>query len=185
MYRHSHTGTKRLVEEYIAASLETIDRLLSTPKTPQSPSDTQILESLVQTRQAYGQTALLLSGGATMGMSHVGVVKALWEARLMPRIISGASAGSIVASVICSKTDDEIPDILRAFSDGTLVFEFFYDTDKPDGLLDHIARFIKMGAWVDIKHLTKFMKTLLGDMTFQEAYNRTRRALNICVSSEK
>ena len=33
-----------------------------------------------------------------MGMMHIGVVKAMFEAGVLPRVISGASAGSIVAS---------------------------------------------------------------------------------------
>jgi TAG lipase/steryl ester hydrolase/phospholipase A2/LPA acyltransferase len=39
------------------------------------------------------------------------------------------------------------------------------------------------GNWSDIRHLTRVMRALLGDITFQEAYNRTRRICNICVSS--
>ena len=59
----------------------------------------------------------------------------------------------------------------------------FEENDKEDGLLERLGRFLTQGAWIDIKHLIRVMKALLGDMTFQEAYNRTRRILNICVSS--
>jgi predicted acylesterase/phospholipase RssA len=38
----------------------------------------------------------------------MGVIKCLHEKRLLPRIISGASSGSIMASLVCTKTDDEI-----------------------------------------------------------------------------
>lgn len=41
-----------------------------------------------------------LSGGAYMGYYHMGVVKALFQEGLMPRVISGASAGSIITAVI-------------------------------------------------------------------------------------
>jgi TAG lipase/steryl ester hydrolase/phospholipase A2/LPA acyltransferase len=34
-----------------------------------------------------------------MGMYHIGVIKALYEKNLLPKIICGASAGSIIASV--------------------------------------------------------------------------------------
>ena len=47
-----------------------------------------------ETRHSYGRTALLLSGGAALGFYHVGVVKALMENRLMPRVLGGSSAGS-------------------------------------------------------------------------------------------
>jgi TAG lipase/steryl ester hydrolase/phospholipase A2/LPA acyltransferase len=51
-------------------------------------------------RHAIGRTALLLSGGALMGMYHIGVVLALKEAGIAPRIIAGSSAGSIIAACI-------------------------------------------------------------------------------------
>ena len=49
--------------------------------------------------------------------------------------------------------------------------------------MDKVRRLLTYGAWIDIKHLTRVMQDLLGDMTFQESYNRSRRILNITVSS--
>jgi predicted acylesterase/phospholipase RssA len=57
------------------------------------------LSFLHSTRHAYGRSALLLSGGATMGLFHLGMVKALWEQKLLPRIISGAPAALCVATL--------------------------------------------------------------------------------------
>jgi TAG lipase/steryl ester hydrolase/phospholipase A2/LPA acyltransferase len=51
-------------------------------------------------RHAIGRTALLLSGGGLMGMYHIGVLLALKEAGITPRIIAGSSAGSIIAACI-------------------------------------------------------------------------------------
>ena len=53
----------------------------------------------VYMRQAYGRTALMLSGGGGLGIYHIGIVKALFEADLLPRIISGSSAGLWMMSV--------------------------------------------------------------------------------------
>ena len=52
-------------------------------------SDTK-LAFFHQTRHSYGRTALLLSGGATMGLFHLAMVKVLHEQQLLPHIISGA-----------------------------------------------------------------------------------------------
>lgn len=35
-------------------------------------------------------------GGATMGMYHIGVVKALFEEGLLPQVVSGTSAGIFI-----------------------------------------------------------------------------------------
>jgi len=53
-----------------------------------------------ETRHAFGRTALLLSGGASLGASHVGVVKTLVEHKLLPRIIAGSSVGSIMCALL-------------------------------------------------------------------------------------
>ncbi len=41
-----------------------------------------------------------LSGGAYLGYYHMGVIKALFAEGLLPRVISGASAGSIMTALI-------------------------------------------------------------------------------------
>lgn len=183
MYKHAHIGTKDLVERYITSALEILNGLLdiSAKARCDGMESKYILEQVLSSRQAFGRSALLLSGGATFGMNHIGVLKALWEAKLLPRIISGASAGSIVGAVVCTRTDEEIPQLLETFCDGDLAV--FEEEGNEDGILRKAARFLTHGALFDIGHLTRVMKDSLGDMTFQEAYNRTRKILNICVSS--
>ena len=183
LYKHSHIGTKELIERYIDSTLDTIRKMvdMSTHVLPGGLETKDVLEQVVYARQAFGRSALLLSGGATFGMSHVGVLKALYEAQLLPRIISGASAGSIVCAVLCTRIDEEIPTVLKMFPHGDLAV--FEEHGSEDGILDRVRRLLTQGSWIDIKHLMRVMQELLGDMTFQDAYNRTRRILNICVSS--
>ncbi|GJY04142.1 triacylglycerol lipase SDP1 [Tanacetum coccineum] len=57
-----------------------------------------------ETRHAFGRTALLLSGGASLGAFYVGVVKLLVEHKLMPRIIAGSSVGSIMCAVVATRS---------------------------------------------------------------------------------
>ncbi|KAK4547113.1 hypothetical protein LTR36_001334 [Oleoguttula mirabilis] len=177
LYKHSRVGTKALIERYIDTVVGTIDEVVDS-----SESDPRTVnEIMTYARQSFGRSALLLSGGGTLGMNHIGVVKALFEAGMLPRIISGASAGSIVCAVLCTKTDAEMPGVLQDFCYGELdVFE-----KESDGFsLARIAkRFLTEGAIYNIQNLTRVMKNLIGDMTFQEAYYRTQRILTICVSS--
>ncbi|KAH6672465.1 acyl transferase/acyl hydrolase/lysophospholipase [Halenospora varia] len=183
LYKHSHIGTKDLIERYIDSTQATIQALvkLGQHSLPDGLETKDVLEQVVYARQAFGRSALLLSGGATFGMNHVGVLKALFEAKLLPRIISGASAGSIVCAVLCTRKDEEIPELLEKFPHGDLAV--FEEDGKEDGILERVRRLLTQGSWIEIRHLTRVMQDLLGDMTFQEAYNRTRRILNICVSS--
>ncbi|KAK3361979.1 acyl transferase/acyl hydrolase/lysophospholipase [Lasiosphaeria ovina] len=181
LYRHSYIGTKKLIEQYVDSATKTIEALVekSAYALPGDIEQKDLLEGMLCARQSFGRSALLLSGGATFGMSHIGVLKGLFDAKLLPRIISGASAGSIVASVLCTRKDEEIPALIGQFPYGDLgVFE-----GENDGISDHIRRLLTEGSWSDIAHLTRVMRSWLGDLTFQEAYNRTRRICNICVSS--
>ncbi|KAM0742916.1 hypothetical protein ACQRIT_003093 [Beauveria bassiana] len=182
LYRHSYLGTKTLIERYVDSALQTIDAVVIHGAVNNNIEPRDLLESMLLSRQSFGRSALLLSGGGTFGMSHIGVLKTLFEANLLPRIISGASAGSIVCAVLCTRSDEEIPALIRDFPHGDLAV--FGNEESDFGTLNHVRRLLTEGSWSDIKHLKRVMRTMMGDMTFQEAYNRTRRILNICVSTE-
>ncbi|KAJ9224339.1 hypothetical protein DTO027B5_4119 [Paecilomyces variotii] len=182
LYKHTHIGTKVLIDRYINTAVDTISTLVDLTAKRHDPEEMKyVLDQFIAARQAFGRSALLLSGGATFGMNHIGVLKALWEAKLLPRIMSGASAGSIVCAVFCSQTDDELPDLLRRFPYGD--FAVFEEEGREENILQKTARFLKHGSFMDITNLARAMRVWLGDITFQESYNRSRRILNICVSS--
>lgn len=65
----------------------------------QVPTDAK-LAFFNETRHAYGRTALLLSGGAYLGFYHVGLVDTLFKDGLLPRVISGSSAGSLICGIL-------------------------------------------------------------------------------------
>lgn len=57
---------------------------------------------------------LTLSGGGMRGIAHIAVLKALEEYDLKPQIISGTSAGSIIAAFYSlGKTPDEMMEIVK------------------------------------------------------------------------
>lgn len=41
-------------------------------------------------------------------MYHYGVTRALWEKGLLPKIMSGASGGALVAALVCCKNEEEL-----------------------------------------------------------------------------
>ncbi|KAI9219552.1 acyl transferase/acyl hydrolase/lysophospholipase [Blastocladiella britannica] len=175
LHGECNIGTKTLIDDYIAETVRCLDLICDSPQLP----DRQRMEFFLNTRQSFGRTALLLSGGATLAMNHIGVVKALWECRLLPRIISGASGGSIIASFVCTHTED---DFERMLNPAYTRLDFFDDPTENSPL--HILnRFLKSGVLYDVETLINTLKAMFGDITFQEAYNRTRRILNITVSS--
>lgn len=106
LYSRSYLGTKNLTSSYIEEVSQTL-QFLSAEK----------LESFfADTKQSFGSTALLLQGGASFGLFHLGVIKALNEHKLLPRIISGSSIGALIAALVCIHTDEELPVRVASYS---------------------------------------------------------------------
>ena len=68
---------------------------------------------------------LVLSGGGVKGAAHIGVLKALEEENIKFDFISGASSGSIVATLYaCGNTPDEIYNIFKNYCKEIKYFDF-------------------------------------------------------------
>ncbi|KAB2576071.1 Triacylglycerol lipase SDP1 [Lasiodiplodia theobromae] len=166
------------------------------------------LDVLHDTRQAFGRSALVLQGGAIFGLCHLGVVKALHLRGLLPRIIAGTATGALIAALVCVHTEDEVLEFLTG--EGIDVTAFARkrindgaggggDREKQDALLDtyylqegswwgatllrRMVRLVKEGYLLDARALEECVRTNVGDLTFDEAYAKTKRVLNITVST--
>lgn len=170
-----------------------------------------------------------------MGFYHAGVVKALMENNLMPRVIGGSSAGSILCAMIGTRTEEEcrrdlynVKGTVAPGHYGKLKLNFFSPVTSKDN--QRHGRLIKKsdidevltnsaGAFKDAKrtwqlfipiglrgftsliydlitgsrrasdllksdtqHLRECCKTNIGDFTFQEAFDRTGKILNIVIT---
>src|SRR5918994_5997210 len=61
-----------------------------------------------------GQVGLALSGGAVRGLAHIGVIKALDEIGIKPKVVAGTSVGSIIGAAFAAGKDwREIADMAR------------------------------------------------------------------------
>merc|ERR1739836_1235 len=56
---------------------------------------------------------MCLSGGASNGYYHLGVLRTLLENGIVPEIISGSSAGALVGAAASVSTDEELLDFLN------------------------------------------------------------------------
>lgn len=238
LFTKAMAGSKVLTETYHNVVCAALDFVCDAPVLPgeeQIPTDAR-LAFFNETRHAYGRTALLLSGGAALGFYHVGVVKTLMENRLMPRVIGGSSAGSILCSMIGTRTDEECKrDLFEVKGtdavghSGKLVLNFFRPVQKEveemqykrasnvGGLIEvyqntagafHDAKRTLQGfVPISMRNVSSFLYDILtgntrpqdifkndtahfrecvradvGNFTFQEAFDRTGRILNIVVT---
>lgn len=178
LYSVCRFGTKELIENYIDEVIDQLHLICDMPSADLTSN--QKLEFFQSSQRAFGRTGLLLSGGGTFGLLHVGVIKTLHHVQLLPRIISGASVGSIIAAVVCSRTDAEL-DKLLTFEQ--IQLDVFERPEEHGNIWLRLIRVIEHSVLYDVGVFQEAMKANIGDLTFQEAYNRTRRILNITVSS--
>jgi TAG lipase/lysophosphatidylethanolamine acyltransferase len=203
LYNRSFAGTKFLIEEYITRVAEAIEDIGSLPTSSGdgmlvdwrdggSGMSTQMkLDFVHDTRQAFGRSTLVLQGGAIFGLCHLGVVKALFLRGLLPRIIVGTATGALVAALVAIHSEEELPGVLRG--DGIDLSAF---AGKSNGevsgqsvwtwlrtLRRRVERFWRDGYFLDVKVLEECVRANVGDLTFEEAYSRSKRVLNITVAT--
>jgi len=184
LYEQSNCGTKALIEDYVD---EVVNQLLFLAKTDTAPvlSPMQKLLFFRETRHAFGRTALMLSGGGSLAFFHIGVIRALLDGGVMPRVMSGSSGGAVVAAVAGCRTDEELSQLLQVDEHGRvpgIVLDPF-ESLSTGSVKRKLARFCAKGVLYDIRVLGRFLRANVGDLTFLEAYRRTHRILNITVTS--
>lgn len=204
LFNRAFAGTKLLIEDYITQVAQAIADVTKLPTSPGADgtgvvpgfSSQAKLDLLHDTRQAFGRSTLVLQGGSIFGLCHLGVVKALFARGLLPRIITGTATGALIAVLVGIHTEDELPRFLSgesidlsAFA-GKNVVPLVNGQVKPtslgtwwDTLARRIRRFWKEGYFLDVTVLEDCVRANVGDLTFEEAYNRTKRVLNITVAT--
>ncbi|CAG8498410.1 10156_t:CDS:2 [Paraglomus brasilianum] len=156
LYSHTYYGTKRLVDSYI----------------DEGPDKHRLFKLACKN---YGRTALCLSGGASFGYYHIGVVRALYDAGLLPSVITGTSSGGLIAALTCTHTNEELEQVLRPEICSRL-------NACGDSIDMWLKRFWKTGArFSAVDWARKVQWITKGSLTFREAYERTGRILNISV----
>lgn len=137
------------------------------------------LDALRQWRQALGHTALMLSGGGSLAMYHMGVCRELIQQGLLPKVISGTSGGSIVVAFLAIYTDEELLEHC---------FVNYISTCYPErwfpSLWAEFFSFLRHGVLVHPPET--FFRTCqryFGDATFAEAFARTGRPCSINIST--
>lgn len=202
LFNRAFAGTKLLIEDYVTQVAKAIADVTQLPTLQTAAGLTSPvltvqakLDLLHDTRQAFGRSTLVLQGGAMFGLCHLGVVKALFDRGLLPRIITGTATGALIAALVCIHTDDELPRFLNGESIDLSAFAGRAKVDTSDqALLDTVGslwttlkrrtrRFIKEGYFLDVTVLEACVRDNVGDLTFEEAYTRTKRALNITVAT--
>lgn len=100
-----------------------------------------------------------------MGCYHFGHVKALLEEGLLPDIISGTSSGSVVAAMICTRTNEEIERDMRPeiLVDRLTVFSRFW--------IDRLQSVYENGTLFDVQEWLDLVKWYVSNLCFNTEIN--------------
>ncbi len=169
LYCGCHIGTKHLIEEYINQVCQSLNFVCDSAV--EHFSEKQKITFFQDTLLSYGRPALLLSGGATLGLFHVGVIKALWEKGLLPKVVAGSSVGAIIAAMLGSYSDAELPEMLDPVNHNLRPW-------KWNGVLKGLLG----KGFMDPEQLQSCLRSNIGELTFEESYERSGRSVNITVS---
>ncbi|KAJ5909088.1 hypothetical protein N7495_001770 [Penicillium taxi] len=187
LFTHAYAGTKLLIDDYItqvALSIQYVATLQPAPVWASEFTSQAKLELLHDTRQAFGRTTLLLQGGSAFGICHLGVVKALHLQGLLPRIITGTATGAMIAALVGTHPESELLALIDGETIDLSAFDITSDGESwTRTFLRRILRLIRTGHLYDMELLEDSIHSHVGDLTFEEAYARSKRILNITVAT--
>ena len=168
LYGHAMSGTKQLIEDYIDEVVHALDLIDA-----ENSGEVSLEEKLDFFRRAshcFGRTALMLSASGALYFFHLGVARALVKEDLLPSVISGSSGGSIAGGLTCTHTDDELLDVLTP----DFFINMFFQDENEQKSTDRGAQ------------LQEALQRMMPDITFQQAFEKTGRSMNISIApSEK
>jgi len=157
LYEKAKLGTKHLIEEYVDEIVSALDYISTIPESSEITKEDK-LDFFERASHCFGRSALMLSGAGSLGHFHRGVIKTLFEHKVLPTVISGSSAGAISAAILGTYSDDELPCVLQG--DKVLDPLQVEIDNRPKSLIRKQS---------DSASLKIMLDAIIPDMTFQEA----------------
>ena len=89
--------------------------------TPEAPGPAPVVTSSPAVVKTPPRIGLALGGGAARGFAHVGVIQVLEEAGIRPALVTGTSAGSLVAALYASgKNGAQLQSVAETMEEATI-----------------------------------------------------------------
>ena len=177
---YCYIGTKQVIEEYYRCLTECV-QLIQQNHNSNDVSITDKIEYFYRCKRSLGRTALCLSGGGSLSMSHCGVIRVLAQNDCLPKVISGTSGGAILAGYLAVITDNQIKNNIDSCFGYRLANQFgarFLPTFAEQLFGAYRDRVLMPDSAYFINSIKKYV----GNYTFAEAYHLTGRHVNISVS---
>lgn len=170
LYQKAKFGTKQLIVDYVYEVSSALEHLAQ-PKL-KGVTTKEKIDFFDRASLCFGRSAFMMTGSGTYLFFHVGVLKALWEADLIPEVISGSSGGSFVAAAIGTRSKEQLGDIF--------VPEF---VTLENDLKSTLRKFLPLQkSKTGSQELEDIVKKLIPDLTFEEAFQLSGVHINISIT---
>ena len=177
LYEEALSGTKELIGNYLKTFANALKVIAETDQITKE----QKLNFFGMIKHTYGKTCMFQSGGGQLGFYHLGLMKVMLDNKIYPKIYAGSSSGAIQASVVGSWPKEQL---LEAINTTSFNFEPFVN-NRIYSYIRKFWRLITKGHIVGKNTIEQGLKNNVGDVTFQEAFQKTGRIINITISDEK
>lgn len=168
LYKRAAFGTKNLIRDFTNELVAALNQIEALPSSTLKKQDK--LDLFRRAGLCFGHSALMLSGAGSLGPFHIGVVRTMFQEGILPRVISGASAGSMVAAVVCTRTDEELAEL--------------FASDQLNNLFGEMEG-AETGKRISQENVRALIEALIPDMTFIEAFEKTGRYINVSVAAKE
>jgi len=174
------------IDSYQDSLVAGIERL---SKSKSEPRDN--LKALRHMRINYGTTGLMLSGGGSITMYHMGLIRVLIAENEYDNVevISGTSGGSIMAAFCATCTPEEL---LRDVCVENVSTDYKHSGEMaPNDIrwfptMSNMARnWLRHGVLVPNESFMSCTEFYFGDMTFAEAYAKTNKHVCMTVTASR
>jgi NTE family protein len=171
LYDKAKFGTKQLIVDYVDEIVSALEHLAS-PEVDEISFEEK-LDFFRRADHCFGRSAFMMSGSGSLFYFHIGVIRALWQEGLLPNVLSGSSGGSFVGSLLSTHSNGDLEYLLDPD----------YLIDKMEEETGHFRRASKLKPQLmQIDEIQKIIKSLIPDLTFDEAFKMTGRELNISIA---
>ncbi|MGD8680537.1 MAG: DUF3336 domain-containing protein [Lysobacterales bacterium] len=171
LYEKTKFGTKQLVVDYVEEIVSALEHLAG-PDVDEISFEEK-LDFFRRADHCFGRSAFMMSGSGSLLYFHIGVVKTLLEQGLLPDVLSGSSGGSFVGSLVSTHSEDELGSLLDP--------DFLVENALEATSAFRRKSSLRPGV-MQIDEIQKVLEALVPDLTFQEAFEKTGRHLNISVA---
>jgi NTE family protein len=159
LYDKAKFGTKQLIVDYVDEIVSALEHLAS-PEVDEISFEEK-LDFFRRADHCFGRSAFMMSGSG------------LWQEGLLPNVLSGSSGGSFVGSLLSTHSNGDLEYLLDPD----------YLIDKMEEETGHFRRASKLKPQLmQIDEIQKIIKSLIPDLTFDEAFKMTGRELNISIA---